>query len=48
MTDNGMEMAMMNVLRHEPMKSKIMMAVKAAATTPSLSTPSMAARTKSD
>ena len=47
-TLSGMDSAMMMVLRHEPMKSRIMTAVSAAAMVPSLSTPLMAARTKSD
>ena len=46
--DNGMEMAMMSVLRHEPRNSRIIKPVKAAAMTPSLTTPLMAAFTKSD
>ena len=45
---NGIEIAMMNVLRQEPMNSKIINAVSAAAMTPSFNTPLIAARTKID
>jgi len=47
-TDNGIDKAMITVLRHDPRKSRIMIAVRHAAMTASLATPSMAARTKSD
>ena len=43
-----MDRAMISVLRQEPRKSRIISAVSAAAMTPSLTTPLMAARTKSD
>ena len=46
--DSGIEMATMSVLRHEPRKSRIISAVSPAAIAPSLSTPSTAARTKTD
>jgi len=47
-TDNGMESAMISVLRQEPRNSRIISAVSAAAMMPSRITPLTAARTKSD
>ena len=47
-TESGMETAMMSVLLQEPRKSRIISAVKAAAITPSRTTPLTAACTKSD
>jgi len=47
-TESGMEMAMMSVLRQEPRNSRIIKAVKAAAITPSRTTPLMAAFTNMD
>ena len=47
-TASGMERAMMTVLRQEPIKSKIISAVRAAAISPSFKTPLMAALTKTD
>ena len=47
-TDNGIDTAMITVLRHDPMKSRIINAVSAAAITPSFTTPSIAACTNSD
>ena len=46
--DNGIDTAMMKVLRQLPRNSRIMSAVSAAAITASRTTPEMAARTNSD
>ncbi len=46
--DSGIETAMMSVLRQLPRKTRIMNAVRHAATMASRSTPLMAARTNSD
>src|SRR5260221_11988624 len=45
---NGIEIAIIRVLRKSPKKSRIISAVKQAAITPSLTTPSIAAVTKMD
>ncbi len=46
--ESGMEIAMISVLFQLPKKSRIMMAVKHAAISPSRNTPWMEARTKRD
>ena len=45
-TESGIEIAMMSVLRHEPRNSRIIIAVRHAAITPSRTTPLIAALTK--
>ena len=47
-TERGIEIAIMKVLRQEPMKSRIISAVSVAAIIPSRKTPLMAARTNND
>ena len=47
-TDSGIDSAMMTVLRQEPMKTRIINAVRAAAIAASFTTPLIAARTKMD
>ena len=47
-TESGIDTATMSVLLHEPRNKRIIKAVKQAAITPSLTTPLIAARTKSD
>ena len=47
-TASGMDVAMMIVLRQEPIKSRIIRAVRPAAMTPSLRTPLIAVRTNTD
>ena len=46
--DSGIETAIISVLRQLPRKTRIMMAVRHAAITPSRTTPSIEARTKID
>ncbi len=47
-TDNGIEIVMISVLRHEPRNSRIISAVSAAAMMPSVATPWIAAFTNTD
>jgi hypothetical protein len=47
-TERGIEIATTMVLLHEPRKRRIIRAVNAPAITPSLTTPLIAARTKTD